>query len=265
MSATRPPLDYLVNCSQMSLESVELSRLNLASNLRKEFQQILEEWIDSEVDARLARSVLEWRRAQSSAATTRKHEPPKSLQFQQLAIAFLPEPAESPEGDSLENNRRVSQVDARLGPLPLSEIAQPNTSAPRWTSLARAAAASSGAIDGLEERHAKTPRSYRRTTPPVTTDRRLPYTSGPALDFREVRKHAGAAIELAPLRASSVRTRVTPKTSTAARSRAPRTHTSAPLAVRETSRSAEVWRSWVSSALRSGAEVALQVVTADAS
>ena len=55
MGATRPPLDYLATCSQMSLESVELSRLNLASNLRKEFQEILDEWIESEVDARLAR------------------------------------------------------------------------------------------------------------------------------------------------------------------------------------------------------------------
>ena len=154
MSATRPPLDYLVTCSQMSLESVELSRLNLASNLRKEFQQILEEWIDSEVDARLARSVLEWRRAQSSAASVRKHEPPKPSQFQQLAIAFLPEPAESPAGNSLEDIRRFSQIDARFGPLPVSEVAQPNPSAPRWTSLARAAAASFGAIRREEVRAA---------------------------------------------------------------------------------------------------------------
>ena len=51
MGAARPPLKYLATCSQMSLESVELSRLNLAANLRKEFQEVLDEWIDSEVDA----------------------------------------------------------------------------------------------------------------------------------------------------------------------------------------------------------------------
>jgi hypothetical protein len=89
MSATRPPLAYLATCSQMSLESVELSRLNRASNLRKEFQQIVEEWIDSEVDARLARSILEWRRGQDSDANTFANAA-KPAQFEQLAIAFLP-------------------------------------------------------------------------------------------------------------------------------------------------------------------------------
>ncbi len=92
MGATRPPLDYLATCSQMSLESVELSRLNLASNLRKEFQEILDEWIESEVDARLARSILEWRRAQDAGSPTFAFETaPPPPQFEQLAIAFLPE------------------------------------------------------------------------------------------------------------------------------------------------------------------------------
>jgi hypothetical protein len=92
MGATRPPLDYLATCSQMSLESVELSRLNLAANLRKEFQEILNEWIESEVDAWLARSILEWRRAQdvcpSTPAIEAAAKPPR---FDQLVIAFLPE------------------------------------------------------------------------------------------------------------------------------------------------------------------------------
>jgi hypothetical protein len=64
MGAPRPPMDYLAQCSQASLESLELSRLNQATNLRKQFHEILNELIEKEVDARLARALLEWRRAQ---------------------------------------------------------------------------------------------------------------------------------------------------------------------------------------------------------
>src|SRR5271170_3111286 len=99
MGVTRPPLDYLATCSQMSLESVELSRLNVASNLRKEFQEILNEWIDSEVDARLARSILEWRRAQDVGSPTPLIDGgAKHPRFEQLAIAFLPECRALPAG-----------------------------------------------------------------------------------------------------------------------------------------------------------------------
>ena len=91
MGATRPSLDYLATCSEMSLESVELSRLNLAANLRKEFHEILEEWIDSEVDARMARSLLEWRRAHDSDPQPGIPYPAEPAHFEQLAIAFLPD------------------------------------------------------------------------------------------------------------------------------------------------------------------------------
>lgn len=111
MGATRPPLDYLATCSQMSLESVELSRLNLASNLRKEFQEILNEWIDSEVDARLARSILEWRRAQDTGPTaTAIDGGAKPPRFEQLAIAFLPECRALPP-DCASERRRQSPPD----------------------------------------------------------------------------------------------------------------------------------------------------------
>jgi hypothetical protein len=69
MRATRPPVDYLASCSKSSLESLELSRLNVAANLRKQFHQILNDLIESEVDARLARTILEWRRGQHSLET----------------------------------------------------------------------------------------------------------------------------------------------------------------------------------------------------
>jgi hypothetical protein len=265
MSATRPPLDYLVTCSQMSLESVELSRLNLASNLRKEFQQILEEWIDTEVDARLARSVLDWRRSQSSAAGGHNHEPHKSSQFQQLAIAFLPEKAESPAGNSPEHDPRFPQVDARVERLLPTEVAQPNPSAPRWTPLARAAAATLGAVGGLEERYSKRLRGYRKIAPLVKIDRRPRHGSVPVGDFSSIRKHATVPIEFVPLRASDVRAQKTLKPSCAVRPLPRQANSSVAQAARTPSRCANAWRRWVASASRSGAGGALHIATGDAS
>ena len=65
MDAPRPPLEYLARCSQASLESLELMRLNRAANLRKEFEELLNQWIDAEADARMARTILNWRRGET--------------------------------------------------------------------------------------------------------------------------------------------------------------------------------------------------------
>jgi len=75
MSDTNPPLDYLATCSKPSLEAFELGRLNRAANLRKELRDILEEWIQAEGEARLARWLLEGRRAQDSEMHVSGKEP----------------------------------------------------------------------------------------------------------------------------------------------------------------------------------------------
>jgi hypothetical protein len=62
MGSTRPPLESLLKLSQNCLEGFELSRLNRISNLRKEFHEVLDEWIEFEIEARFARWVLEYRR-----------------------------------------------------------------------------------------------------------------------------------------------------------------------------------------------------------
>lgn len=67
MGAPRPPMEYLARCSQESLESIELARLAVAANRRKELQQLVDEWVAAEVDARFARVLLEWRRSRPSA------------------------------------------------------------------------------------------------------------------------------------------------------------------------------------------------------
>ena len=48
------PFQYLLECSQMSLEDFELARLDRAANLRKQLRDIAEEWVEVEVEAQLA-------------------------------------------------------------------------------------------------------------------------------------------------------------------------------------------------------------------
>ncbi len=59
MTESKRHVEYLLRCSKPSLESFELSRLNQIANLRKELRSLVEAWIDAEVEARLARWILE--------------------------------------------------------------------------------------------------------------------------------------------------------------------------------------------------------------
>lgn len=179
MSATRPSLDYLATCSEMSLESVELSRLNIAANLRKEFREILEEWIDTEVDARLARTLLEWRRAHDAVATYRSYSADAPARFEQLAIAFLPEPVAIVANSQPERDADASLKPALATPAapceraqltsairkPDQEHAAPLTSpCSRSTSLTKAAAVYLGAGEKLVERLAPRSRARAKTS-----------------------------------------------------------------------------------------------------
>jgi len=100
MGATRTPLDYLATSSQMALESVELSRLNHAANLRKELHQVVEEWIESEVDARFAHAILEWRRGESADPAGGALASAVEGIFEQAPVRLLPPPREELRGDS---------------------------------------------------------------------------------------------------------------------------------------------------------------------
>jgi hypothetical protein len=116
MSDTRPPLEYLIACSEAGLESFELSRMNQAANLRKQLRQIVEQWIESEVNARVARCLLDCRRSPFVGRSELMPTVPGPFFFEQLTIPFLP-----PAGDSLRaavhqecaTVRDVEGVDAR--------------------------------------------------------------------------------------------------------------------------------------------------------
>jgi hypothetical protein len=55
----RPPWEYLQQATVPALQSFELSRLNHASNLKKEIDTLLEQWLDETSAAMLARFLME--------------------------------------------------------------------------------------------------------------------------------------------------------------------------------------------------------------
>jgi hypothetical protein len=61
-------LEYLFASSSASIESFHLSRLNAIANLRKEIHEIFEEWVEAEVQARLAQGLLARKNAENLAA-----------------------------------------------------------------------------------------------------------------------------------------------------------------------------------------------------
>jgi hypothetical protein len=62
------PLEYLFTSSDASIESFRLSRLNDVANLRKELHEIFEEWVEAEVQARLAQWLLARKNPERPAA-----------------------------------------------------------------------------------------------------------------------------------------------------------------------------------------------------
>jgi len=68
MSISQPPLEYLVTCSQNSLEAFLLARLNRISNLQRDLGDLLCESIQIEGDERVAHLILERRRSAARTA-----------------------------------------------------------------------------------------------------------------------------------------------------------------------------------------------------
>ncbi len=58
---TEPAWEFLLSASRISLQSYELSRLNHASNLRKEIGALLDQWMEENSAAMLARWLMEQR------------------------------------------------------------------------------------------------------------------------------------------------------------------------------------------------------------
>ena len=83
------PLEHLLTSSQPSLEEFELSRLACSSNLRKEICQVLDEWVEAEVGARLTRWILQHRRTQGAESRTLSPKPNDHVCPEQPSVHFL--------------------------------------------------------------------------------------------------------------------------------------------------------------------------------
>jgi hypothetical protein len=58
---SQPPWEFLLSASRSSLQSFELSRLSHAANLRKEIGALLDQWMEENAAAMLARLLLQQR------------------------------------------------------------------------------------------------------------------------------------------------------------------------------------------------------------
>jgi hypothetical protein len=136
-----PPLEFLVTSSQAGLENFGLGKLNKIANLRRELHEVVEAWIECEIQYRLARWILDCRRTQDAAEDLRTSEPSVPLPLRHAAANLLPtsgepvisgEPqaqsvAEASVSNSSPHSRRESPAPRRVLPLPrpgLSERAQ---------------------------------------------------------------------------------------------------------------------------------------------
>ncbi len=59
--STQPPWEFLLSASRNSLQSFELSRLAHAANLRKEINALIDQWMEENAAALLARWLMEQR------------------------------------------------------------------------------------------------------------------------------------------------------------------------------------------------------------
>ena len=85
ISRFTPPLDYLKEASNSSLESFELARLNHAANLRREIGSLIDQWVTETSEAMLARWMIDHRRTHQATP------PPSPDLLQAFATATLDE------------------------------------------------------------------------------------------------------------------------------------------------------------------------------
>ena len=131
MRAKATPFEYLLKCSQMSLQDFELARLDRVASLRKQLRDIAEEWVEAAVEAQLARWVRENR--EQTAARPANFRPciherearKKPLQIglhskPTAALASLPAPVLISTKQSCASSRRGLQSSRRSfrGPHP---------------------------------------------------------------------------------------------------------------------------------------------------
>ncbi|HUL33789.1 MAG TPA: hypothetical protein VL128_07895 [Candidatus Eisenbacteria bacterium] len=75
---TPPPWEFLLTASRNTLQSYELSRLGHAANLRKEISSLLDQWLDENANAMVARWLIEQRERSVRASVPEPQAPEPS-------------------------------------------------------------------------------------------------------------------------------------------------------------------------------------------
>jgi hypothetical protein len=84
-----PPWEFLLSASRNSLQSYELSRLSHASNLRKEITALVDQWVEENSSAMLARWLMENRERERAVVETSEPEPQPTTALQTASDNFL--------------------------------------------------------------------------------------------------------------------------------------------------------------------------------
>lgn len=97
---TQPPWEFLLSASRTSLQSYELTRLSHAANLRKEIGTLLDQWLEENACAMLARWLMEQRERPPTHTSSESSLPgtqpgPHSVSDNFLTDQALPPPAPS--------------------------------------------------------------------------------------------------------------------------------------------------------------------------
>ncbi len=92
---TQPPWEFLLSASRNSLQSFELSRLAHAANLRKEITALIDQWLEENAAAMLARWLLEQRERSARAPDMLSSPPLRTNGAHSVSDNFLADRAAS--------------------------------------------------------------------------------------------------------------------------------------------------------------------------
>jgi hypothetical protein len=129
MGSVRVSFDYLSECSTSSLESFELSRLDRAAHLRGQLRDLIRQCVEAEVQACMARLVIEARRVDVREQKATLFETSNEQLPAQLPLALPPEQGTISRADIVEIELGRGPHATVREPAARSRIAQ-RTSAP---------------------------------------------------------------------------------------------------------------------------------------
>jgi hypothetical protein len=86
-----PPWEFLLSASRNSLQSYELSRLGHVSNLRKEIVALVDQWVEENSSAMLARWLMEHREREVRVAEVPPPAPGRADRAPGGSDNFLPD------------------------------------------------------------------------------------------------------------------------------------------------------------------------------